>query len=246
MKNMGLSRLRLVSPEKPLDDEQIRVRAVHGEDIWDSARFFPSLEEALADCSFIIGTTRRRGRHRKALTLTPEETAACLCTRPGPAALVFGNERTGLDRRELALCNMASHIPSNEAFPSLNLSHAVQIYAYALFRTLLPSPPADDGPARTGAAGPAETAEAPASRKRFISGQWVPMDKEGVDKLTAFITSNLARLGCYKQAGREEQERFLRDLCARAGLTVSEGCYLGNIFARAARLAEKSILKNEE
>jgi tRNA/rRNA methyltransferase/tRNA (cytidine32/uridine32-2'-O)-methyltransferase len=238
MKNMGLSRLRLVVSElpagseaqdKPLDDKQIRARAVHGEDVWEAVRIFPSLEAAVADCSLVIGTTRRRGRHRKGLTLTPEEAAACLRERPGPAALVFGNERTGLDHRELALCNMASHIPSDEAFPSLNLSHAVQIYAYSLFRALLP--------------GPAPEAETRPPERRYISGQWTPMDQPAIDSLVSFITGNLARLGCYKQPGREEQERFLRDLCARAGLTAGEGRYMGNIFVRAARLAGKAAGK---
>jgi tRNA/rRNA methyltransferase/tRNA (cytidine32/uridine32-2'-O)-methyltransferase len=112
----------------------------------------------------------------------------------------------------------------DEGFPSLNLSHAVQIYAYALFRTLLP--------------GPSAKPEQPETR--YISGQWMPMDKPGVDSLVSFITGNLARLGCYKQPGREEQERFLRDMIARAGLTLDEGRYLGNIFSRVAHLAEKA------
>jgi tRNA/rRNA methyltransferase/tRNA (cytidine32/uridine32-2'-O)-methyltransferase len=240
MKNMGLSRLRLVIPEipagseaqgKPLDDKEIRVRAVHGEDVWEAARIFPSLEAAAADCSLIIGTTRRRGHRRKGLTLTPEEAAVCLRDHPGPAALVFGNERTGLDHRELALCNMASHIPSDETFPSLNLSHAVQIYTYSLFRTLLLKPAAE--------------AKTDAPERRYISSQWTPMDQPAIDHLVSFITGNLARLGCYKQPGREEQERFLRDLCARAGLTTGEGRYLGNIFARATRLAEKAAGKEQ-
>jgi tRNA/rRNA methyltransferase/tRNA (cytidine32/uridine32-2'-O)-methyltransferase len=51
------------------------------------------------------------------------------------------------------------------------------------------------------------------------------------------ISGSLESLGFYRHPGREEQERFLRDLFSRAGLTLREGRYLGNIAARAARLA---------
>ncbi|MDP7477483.1 MAG: hypothetical protein QF442_03480, partial [Candidatus Peribacteraceae bacterium] len=37
---------------------------------------------------------------------------------------------------ELALCNLAVRIPSSSLFPSLNLSHAVQIVCYAIYREI--------------------------------------------------------------------------------------------------------------
>ena len=214
MKNMGLSRLRLVAGASSLQEGLLRARAVHAEQVWEDAETFDTLEAAVADLSLVIGTTRRRGRHRKAATRTPEECAALLKDHPGPAALGFGNERTGLEEAELNLCNLASHIPTGDAFPSLNLSHAVQIYAYQLFRAL-------------------ETNPTPAA------GTWVPLDRVRMDDLVKSATNSLAILGFYKQRGREEQERFLRDFFARAGLTTNEGRYLGNIFAKAANMAKK-------
>jgi len=125
MKNMGLSRLRLCAPDLSLEpaalsdsgsacggnEDVIRTRAVHAFDIWEKAETFDSLSEAVKDCALVIGTTARRGRLRKQ-TMTPAETAAFLKQHPGPAALVFGNERAGLDREEIDLCNFASHIPA--------------------------------------------------------------------------------------------------------------------------------------
>jgi tRNA/rRNA methyltransferase/tRNA (cytidine32/uridine32-2'-O)-methyltransferase len=210
MKNMGLSRLRIVSPG-PMDDGVIRARAVHAGDVWEKAAYFDSLGSAVADCALVIGTTRRRGQRRKSLTLTPAETATYLRERPGQAALVFGNERTGLEAEELRICNLASHIPADDAFPSLNLSHAVQIYAYELFRALGPAPAA-------------------------VKGEWVPLERTEVDTLARSVTNSLASLGFYKQPGREEQERFFRDIFSRAGLTPREAAYLEGIFAKAARL----------
>jgi tRNA (cytidine32/uridine32-2'-O)-methyltransferase len=47
-------------------------------------------------------------------------------------ALVFGNERTGLENEELARCHAMVRIPSVDDFSSLNLSQAVQVMAYEL------------------------------------------------------------------------------------------------------------------
>jgi tRNA/rRNA methyltransferase/tRNA (cytidine32/uridine32-2'-O)-methyltransferase len=229
MKNMGLERLRLAAPRFPAPQEAageyggaeavIRARAVHAADVWDQAETFDSLSSAVAGCPLVIGTTRRRGRHRKQVTLTPWETAAFLKARPGPAALVFGGERTGLEAEELELCNLASHIPADGAFPSLNLSHAVQIYAYELFRIHAGTPGAspEDGPDP-------------------VKGRWVPMDQERINRLVRELTDKLETLGFYKKPGRKEQEFFLRDLMARAGLNEWEGRYLAGVISKALRL----------
>jgi len=226
MKNMGLSQLRMVAPEH-LDEAPLLTRVVHAEDVWRTARFFNTLADAAADCSLVVGTTRRRGRRRKGVTLEPRALMSWLAPRlqncavksaatgAAPLALVFGNERTGLTDEELNFCNIASHIPVSEAFPSLNLSHAVQIYAYELFLAF------------------GGAAENP------VKGEWVPLERLAVDALTAEITGTLAELGFYRHPGREEQTRFLRDLICRAGLTEREGRYLKDIFAKAARLGSK-------
>jgi tRNA/rRNA methyltransferase/tRNA (cytidine32/uridine32-2'-O)-methyltransferase len=147
--------------------------------------------------------------------MTPGEAAAFLKDFPGNAALVFGNERTGLEDEELALCNLASHIPADEAFPSLNLSHAVQIYAYELFQAL-----ADQG---------------------AVKGQWTPLDQAAIELLVKDIAANLRALGFYKQAGREEQERFFRDIFSRAAVTEREANYFAGLMARASQLAIKKF-----
>ena len=250
MKNMGLRNLRIAAAEKPcmefpgmgipfkkplnfLDEvtalslERLLARAIHAADIWDNAGHYDSLQEALSDCTISVGTSRRRGRRRKTNTLTPRELAAFLKEKAGKAAIVFGNERTGLDREELELCNMASHIPVNPDFPSINLSHAVQIYAYELYMTLDNNCSMETGKLhRHGGRTP-------------VPGQWIPMNTAEIEELVKKISKSLEALGFYKYPGREEQERFLRDLIARAGLNLSEGRYLENIIAKAGRLGQK-------
>jgi len=240
MKNMGLSQLRIVSPEPGIPAhgvkssgncnetadsslEKLLARAVHAADVWNRAKRFDFLNEALADCAISVGTSRRRGRRRKSNTLTPRELAAFLKPKNGKAAIVFGNERTGLNREELELCNMASHIPVDPEFPSVNLSHAVQIYAYELYQGLI------DAGAKPGK-------DYAGSSPNPVLGQWVPMTAAEIDVLVKKTADSLASIGFYKYPGREEQERFLRDLAARAGLSISEGKYLRNIFVKAGRL----------
>jgi tRNA/rRNA methyltransferase/tRNA (cytidine32/uridine32-2'-O)-methyltransferase len=225
MKNMGLTRLRIAgTARESLDEEVIRARAVHAADIWDGAAFFDTLAAAAADCSLLIGVTRRRGHRRKQVSLDPRQLAAWLREKPGSAGLVFGNERTGLEDSELDLCTIASHIPVSKAFPSLNLSHAVQIYAYELFLAL-------ENGAGTGAAG--------GTGPDAVKGAWVPLTFEQAAQLAGSMTATLEFLGFYRHPGREIQERFLRDLICRAGLTEREGTYLANMFAKAGRLAQE-------
>ncbi|MCL2067933.1 MAG: TrmJ/YjtD family RNA methyltransferase [Treponema sp.] len=214
MKNMGLSRLRLAA-QQPVNGELVRTRAIHAADVWEQAQFFDTLAGAAADCSILVGTTRRRGRHRKSVTMDPRTLASWLVERhvsgAGPAAIVFGNERTGLEEAELDLCNIASHVPVSDDFPSLNLSHAVQIYAYELFLAI-------------------------GSEIKAVKGEWTALNRSGVEALVSSITDTLSDIGFYKYPGREVQYRFLRDVISRAGLTEREGNYLKDIFAKAARL----------
>ncbi|MDR2518245.1 MAG: RNA methyltransferase [Spirochaetaceae bacterium] len=212
MKNMGLSRLLVVSAG-PLDKEAALARALHAGELWENAGRFDSLAQAVKPYPLVVGITRRRGQKRKHISVSPETLARYLSARPGQAALVFGSERTGLEDQELSLCNLASHIPSDRAFPSLNLSHAVQIYTYQLFRVL----------------------GAPGS----VQGEWSPLDQSALETLAEAVTGSLASVGFYKQAGRTEQERLLRDIFSRAGLSPWEGAYLRDLFAKAAGLLRK-------
>ena len=224
MKNMGLNQLRIVKEnylEAPFDEEQIKTRAVHAYDVWENSVIYSNLDMALNDCTLIIGTTRRRGRKRKRVSMNPKEIAEHIKKSEGKAAIVFGNERTGLDDEEIELCNIASHIPVDESFPSLNLSHAVQIYTYEIFQSL--------------------TEEV----KNNVKGQWTPLDKRDIEKYVEKIVDNLKLLGFYKQIAQDEQELFFRDLISRASLTDSEAKYLANIISKTAHLGllKKSIKK---
>ncbi len=133
MMNMGLSRLILVDPPKD-KDQDARKLAAGADEIIEKAEVFPALAAALADQGFVIGTSRHAGRQRKNIR-TPREMAEQVIPilSKNRVAIIFGNEVNGLENSELALCHEIVAIPSSDAFPSLNLSHAVMIIAYELF-----------------------------------------------------------------------------------------------------------------
>ena len=133
MKNMGLSQLVLVDPERFPDPEAVS-RASGADDVLANARVVATLEEALADCVLVLGTSAR-DRRIPWPVVNPREAADKVLDQlespaGGPVALVFGREHSGLTSEELQRCRYHVHIPSVAEFSSLNLGTAVQVLAY--------------------------------------------------------------------------------------------------------------------
>ena len=140
MKNMGLSRLVLVSP-KEFPHAEATARAAGADDLLSQAQQVSSLSEAISDAHFVVGTSAR-SRSLPWPLVDPRECMARikpLLSVGSHVAIVFGNEQSGLSNEELALCHYHVNIPCNEHFSSLNLAAAVQILSYEL-RMALESP----------------------------------------------------------------------------------------------------------
>jgi tRNA/rRNA methyltransferase len=135
MCNMGLTDLVLVSPVADPSDRNARQLSTHGEDILDRCRIVHDLGDALADCVFVAGTSARLGGLFRRQSLgTPQEILPRLVDflATGPAALVFGPEPSGLTNAEVSRCHFLIHIPTDPAYPALNLAQAVAICLYEL------------------------------------------------------------------------------------------------------------------
>ena len=217
MANNGIADLRIVGRQRDYDEEKIRALAIHAFSIWESTHFFHSITQATRDCTLSAGTTRRRGKNRKGKLLLPEEFSAKANDITGNAqgsggrvAIVFGNERTGLTDEELAECTLGVTIPASENFASLNLSHAVQILCYHIFR----------------------------EHSDNISG-YTPLSLSRIDKTVSIIAANLQKIGFFSVAGRNDMEQFWRAVLSRAALSESEAQYMERIFTKAAGLATR-------
>ena len=143
MKNMGLARLYLVSPLDYPSGVALG-RAASALDILDDAVVVNSLEDAIADCGLVIGTSAR-SRGIPWPMVEPEECAGQLvaAARQNDVALVFGREDNGLSNEELRRCHFHVQIPANEAYSSLNLAAAVMVLCYEIRKAALR---ADTGP----------------------------------------------------------------------------------------------------
>ncbi len=221
MKTMGVA--RLVLADCPAYDEvEVRMHALLAFDLYGSALRYSSLREALGGFSLVAGFTRRLGQRRKE-NLAVEDFAAGLAGRgAGKVALVFGNERDGLSDDELALCDLAVGIDSAPSFPSLNLSHAVQIACWELRRRQRDPSGRGHESSDSGREVVGQGDEAP-GRGSVAGGRGSgAAGREAFEAAARDIADALQRAGLYKIAGRAEAEIFIRSVAARAGLSGRE------------------------
>jgi tRNA/rRNA methyltransferase len=153
MRNFGTSDLVLVAPQANRLDENARQTATHHAwELLENCRVVPALDDALAGCVLVAGTSARTGGlFRRQTVEPPDEVAVRLveAMRAGPAALVFGPEPSGLTNEDVLHCQHLIHIPADESYPALNLAQAVAICLYEVRRAWLRSIPGGDEPRRS-------------------------------------------------------------------------------------------------
>ena len=134
MKNFGFDELALVTTKPPREDEISQWWASGAEDLVEKALWFDTLNEALTDCHLSVATTAVRSREVLE-QLTPRgvaELASESLSGEHKLAVVFGRERSGLTKTEVALCQRTASIKTDPSFPTMNLGVSVAIFAYEL------------------------------------------------------------------------------------------------------------------
>jgi TrmH family RNA methyltransferase len=217
MKTMGLDQLALVSP-RDYPCAEATARASGADDVLARAVVHASLEEAIADCRLVLGTSARL-RSLKWPQLNPRETADQVLKEAGDGrvALVFGRERVGLTNEELALCHYLVNIPSNPEYSSLNLAAAVQIICYELMM-------------QGGGAQAAEVQEL---------GE-LPVDQQEMERLYGHFEAALIELDFLDPENPKHLMRRLRRLYNRVRLTQNEVNILRGILTAAQRCCRSS------
>lgn len=134
MANFGLSELVVVAPHPPVWQETRS--AVGAEDIVQSARAVQNLAQAIADRSWVVGTTSgsRRNMDRELFPLDRPQEWLPKTGRRARVALLFGSEKTGLSNEEMSFCHRLVKIPTHRQCPSMNLGQAVAVCCYELAR----------------------------------------------------------------------------------------------------------------
>lgn len=132
MKNFGFGELWVVGEHPPLHPVS-GWWASGADDLLATARFAPALLDAIGDAHLTVATTSSRGRTTPA-TFTPRSLAERFASLADDQvlALVFGREDSGLTREELVLCQHSAVIPTNAAFPTMNLAQSICVFCYEL------------------------------------------------------------------------------------------------------------------
>jgi TrmH family RNA methyltransferase len=133
VRNTGIAGLDLVAPGDWRTVEAWRT-AWGAQDVLEQSRVFPDLAAALAGCSRAVALTGKRNRTAPPADVRDAAQEIAALGEDETAGLVFGPETSGLTLAELALCGRDATIPTHPFQPSLNLSHAVMVAAYEVFR----------------------------------------------------------------------------------------------------------------
>lgn len=217
MKNFGLSDLRLVNPDEftPYRLEGIAHRTG---DLIEAATIHESLEDALADTTYIVGTTARARTAGRTYTRS-DEIGPVVAERAaeGTVALLFGREDRGLTNDALDRCHGVAIIPTDPDYSSLNLAQAALVLVYETFLAI------DGG----------ET-EMPTGKRATR-----PPTHEELEEAFAAIADGLDRINFYKARKPEAVMRTLRTIISRAEpdlrearLLAAVGYEIGNYLDR--------------
>lgn len=207
MKNMGLTKLRLVRPVS-VKPEHILISAPRGDDVVAAMEVFDSLDDALADVTFTVATTAR-GRSARLQAQRPREVAPALIAkaREGKVAILFGREDRGLANEDVDRAQMVLTVPTREDYSSINLGQAVLLVAYELFLE----------------AGNPAPLKAP---KRTFA----PATASQLEGLFEQAEDALASIDFFKSGVREGAMRTLRGIFHRADLDAREVNMLRGVF----------------
>lgn len=139
MANFGFPRLTVVAPYEPHWREA--KSAVGAVGLLQTARVTETLNQALANATLVLGTasiTRRQPEQPVVALPSLAPLVGGEITRGGRIAIVFGPEKRGLTRNDLALCHRLLTIPTDSTQPSMNLGQAVAVCLYELAARLAP------------------------------------------------------------------------------------------------------------
>ncbi|MBN1923995.1 MAG: RNA methyltransferase [Nanoarchaeota archaeon] len=133
MANFGVSKLFLVNPSCEVLSNESKARAMRSVKILESAKILDSLNDVGAD--YLIATSAKTGtgHNLRRVYLTPEQLTKNIDSKLH-YSIVLGREDKGLFNPELEACDLLVHIPANKSYKTLNISHALAIILYELFK----------------------------------------------------------------------------------------------------------------
>jgi tRNA/rRNA methyltransferase len=142
MKNFGYKDLYIINPHV---DKEVAARfATHGNDILASAKI-TTLKQLREKFDILVGTTalysyNRLNILRDSISVVQLSKIIKDVEREKDFCIVLGRETSGLNNKELEMCDLIVVIDTKTDYRTLNISHALAILLYEISKSL-PAPP---------------------------------------------------------------------------------------------------------
>jgi tRNA/rRNA methyltransferase len=221
MANFGFDRLTVAAAFDPHWREA--KSAVGAPKLLQAAKSKEHLAEAVAHCTFVAGTGSLTHRKPEQPVVRLPDLAPLIepeLAKGGRAALVFGPEKHGLTRDDLAFCNVLVEIPTDPRQPSMNLGQAAAVCLYDLA-------------CRTGQLSPISTPEAAAA------------DSDQLERLAGIIEETMTAAGYSPGIMQDANRHDLRVTLRRLGPSAKDTRRIMGLFRRILwRLARASKPKS--
>tara|TARA_Y100001970_G_scaffold128175_1_gene158263 strand:+ start:17118 stop:17840 length:723 start_codon:yes stop_codon:yes gene_type:complete len=129
MQNNGLNKLVIISPREKWPNQKALKSSSNAKKIIQNAKVFNSLEKGIEKYQLVIATSARK---RFLFNKYYHDFDLLFSNIPNVTniAILFGPENSGLTNKDMNLCDFIFTIPTSNKNTSLNLSHAVLIFAY--------------------------------------------------------------------------------------------------------------------
>ena len=219
LKNFNFENLRLVAPRDSWPNKSATYTAVDAKDIVHRAKVYLNNDEAVSDLDYVFATTSRsRSINKKIIDLNE---AVKIIKKQNilnkKIGILFGPEASGLSNNDIINANYLVNIPTNIKFKSLNLSHAVTIFAFQLFSS---------------------------SKKieSLVKNLYRSEDakKKEVNVFLNFLISHLDKVGFLKpEEKRQQMIRSIKNIFHRSSLSTQEIRTLSGVISSFIKFKER-------
>ena len=218
LKNFNFENLRLVSPRDSWPNKSATYTAVEAKDVVHKAKVFHNIDLAVADLDYVFATTSRsRSVNKKIIDLSKAiKIIKKQSIHNKKTGIFFGPEASGLSNDDLINANYLVNIPTSNKFKSLNLSHAVTIFAFELFTATIKFEPIVKNLYRSDDA-----------------------KKKEVNAFLNFLISHLDKVGFLKPAEKKQQMiRSVKNIFHRSSLSTQEIRTLSGVISSLIKFKE--------
>lgn len=218
LKNFNFENLRLVSPRDSWPSKSATYTAVEAKDVVHKAKVFQNIDQAVADLDYVFATTSRsRSVNKKIIDLSKAiKIIKKQSIHNKKTGIFFGPEASGLSNDDLINANYLVNIPTSNKFKSLNLSHAVTIFAFELFTASIKFEPIVKNLYRSDDA-----------------------KKKEVNAFLNFLISHLDKVGFLKPAEKKQQMiRSVKNIFHRSSLSTQEIRTLSGVISSLIKFKE--------